>query len=691
MNREITVGEGVESPVEITLSGPKIPSPRIQMRLLGPLTVIRDGVELALPPSRKVRALLGYLAMAPRAVGRSRLCELLWDVPNDPRGELRCCLSKLRGILDDPARTRVTTGGDAVSLDLSDCLLDTAALNNAVGSQPVGSGELVAQDLREVLKLFRGTFLEGLEVERNPQFDAWLVVQRRRFRDCQIDLLDRLLSCLPAESDEALSLLDSWLEVAPFDVRAHRNLLSTLVERGQTIAGEEHLAAAAGLFDAEDLDFEPVRTAWAQIRARRVSPSPARPLPATSDPALPTPDTATGTAGTPGRRASIAVMPFLEQPVARGGLADGLTHDIIARLAKLRSLFVIARGSVFTLAEQGTLPEEAARRLNVDYVASGRVRLDQRQVVVDVELVEARSGRIVWADTFDQPLEDALILLDEIGNRIVASIANEVETAERNRALLKAPNSLDAWEAYHRGLWHMYRFTKDENAQARHFFQMAVRLDPTFSRAHAGLSFTHWQSAFQQWDDRDQQSDQAFAAAGQGLLADEHDPAAHWAMGRALWLRGRQDGSLVELERAVELSPNFALGHYALSFVQSQSGDPLAAIRASDHSRHLSPFDPLLFGMLGTRAMAHVRLGQYEEAVEWALKAAARPNAHPSIQAIAAHCLALAGRVEEGRNFAASIRRAVPGYGIENFLRTFQFTPDAVAQFRQGAKLIGLG
>lgn len=681
----------MESPVETTLPGQKVGASRLQLRLLGPLEVIRDGVELTLPTSRKVRALLGYLAMTPRAVGRSRLCELLWDIPNDPRGELRWCLSKLRGILDDPAHARVTTGGDTVSLDLSDCTVDAVALSNAASRQPAGSGDLVAQELRDLLKLFRGTFLEGLEIDRSPQFDAWLAVQRRRFRDCQTDLLDRLLAGLPAGSDEALPLLDTWLEVAPFDLRAHRNLLSALVERGQTMAGEEHLAAAVGLFEAEDLDFEPVRTAWAQIRARRAGTSTARPSPTTGDPALPTPDTAAGAGGAHGRRASIAIMPFLEQPVARGGLADGLTHDIIARLAKLRSLFVIARGSVFTLAEQRIAPEEAARRLNVDYVASGCIRLDQKQAVVDVELIEAQSARIVWADSFAQSLADTLVLLNEIGNRIVASIANEVETAERNRALLKAPNSLDAWEAHHRGLWHMYRFTKDENAQARHFFQMATRMDPTFARAHAGLSFTHWQSAFQQWDDRDKESDRAFAAAGQGLLADEHDPAAHWAMGRALWLRGRQDGSLVELERAVELSPNFALGHYALSFVQSQSGDPLAAIQASDHSRQLSPFDPMLFGMLGTRAMAHVRLGHYEEAAEWALRAAARPNAHPSIQAIAAHCLALAGRVEEGRVFAASVRRSVPGYGIENFLKTFQFTPDAVARFRQGAKLIGLG
>jgi tetratricopeptide (TPR) repeat protein len=161
-------------------------------------------------------------------------------------------------------------------------------------------------------------------------------------------------------------------------------------------------------------------------------------------------------------------------------------------------------------------------------------------------------------------------------------------------------------------------------------------------------------------------------------------------MGRALWLRGEQDGALLELASAVDLSPNFALGHYALSFVHSQSGDPQSAIGSSDHSRHLSPFDPLLFGMMGARAMAHARLGEFEAAAEWALKAAARPNAHVIILAIAAHCLALAGRQDEARTFAAAIRNTLPNYRADDFIATFRFDRDGEALFRKGAKLIGL-
>ena len=327
--------------------------------------------------------------------------------------------------------------------------------------------------------------------------------------------------------------------------------------------------------------------------------------------------------------------------------------------------------------------------LGVDYVVGGSVQRRGNRLTVAVELAEARSARIVWAEVFDRVVDDAFLVLDEIGNRIVASIDHEIEEIERNRAILKPPNSLDAWESYHRGLWHMYRFSKPDNDEARRLFEMAVRLDPTFARAHAGLSFTHWQNAFQGWAEREGEIERAYAAAGQSLMADDRDPAAHWAMGRALWLRGRHDQSVVELGQAVELSPNFALAHYNLSFVHATVGDPSAAIPSSDYSRDLSPFDPMLFGMLGTRAMALVRLGRFEEAADWGVKAAARPNAFAHIRAIAAFSLALAGRLDEARAHLAAIRKTLPRYGVNDFLAAMQFEPESKALFREGAKRIG--
>lgn len=171
-------------------------------------------------------------------------------------------------------------------------------------------------------------------------------------------------------------------------------------------------------------------------------------------------------------------------------------------------------------------------------------------------------------------------------------------------------------------------------------------------------------------------------------MADDRDPAAHWAMGRALWLRGKEADSLAELDTCVELSPNFAMGHYTIGFIHSQSGDPQIAIDATDQSRQLSPFDPLLFAMLATRALAHLRLGEYADAANWALKAAARPNAHAHIVAIAANSLAAAGRLDEGRKLIETIRASQPRYDVEQFLGAFRFTPDAQAVIRRSARAL---
>ena len=474
----------------------------------------------------------------------------------------------------------------------------------------------------------------------------------------------------------------------------HESLLTAFARRGRIREGEEHLAATARMFDAEGLDHTPIRETWRAVRAQAEGLARA-PLPLPHRRGCPVAEAAPVESAASGpRRASIAVMPFLDRaalaPAGFGGPADALAHDVITRLAKLRSLFVIAQGTVFALSERRVGPEEAGRMLNVDYVVSGSLRRQGERLTVAVELAETRTARIVWAEVFDQKADDAFLVLDEIGNRIVASIASEIETIERNRAILKPPSSLDAWEAYHRGLWHMYRFNKADNDRAQQFFDAAVRLDPTFARAHAGLSFTHFQNAFQGWAPREAETARAFEAAGQSLMVDDRDPAAHWAMGRALWLRGGLDQSIVELERAIDLSPNFAQGHYALAFVHSQSGDPQAAVKFSDYSRHLSPFDPMLFAMLGARAMALVRLGQFEEAAVWGAKAAARPNAHAHVLGIAAYSLALAGRVEEARTHFAEIRKRIPGYRIDDFLTAMQFAPDGAALFRQGAKRAGI-
>lgn len=668
--------------VEMSVDGSGSASAALQVRLLGPLAVSRDGQSRPLPASRKVRALFAYLALTPHAVSRTRLCELLWETPDDPRGELRWCLSKIRTLLGEADRARLIAVDDGIRLDLDGCAVDARLLSD-LSAAPLAKHATPA--LQQAAMLCGAELLDGLDFVGSAAFGGWLTAQRLQLRDAQIALLHELLQ--RADAGDPFAHFARLMQLAPFDLKAHAQLLGVLLRSGRVREAEAHLAATCARFAAENLDEAPLRRTW---QALRQPPAPVGVMPAAPDAPLP------GAAADEPRRhrASIAILPFRDDsdlPVARGGVAEALARDITTRLAKLRSLFVIAHGSTAALRERGLGADEAGRLLKVDYVVDGVIRIVDARLSLEVELAQTDTGRIVWSEHFHEPVQDAFAVLEQIGNRIVAAVSREIEILECQRAILLPPNSLGAWEAHHRGLWHMYRFTRDDNAKAQREFETAVRLDPTFSRAHAGLSFTHFQNAFLGWAAPEAEAERAFAAAGESLMADDRDPGAHWAMGRALWLRGDSEHALGELGQAIALSPNHALAHYSLAFVQSQSGDAHAAIAAADLSLGLSPFDPLVFAMHGARAMALVRAGQPEAAADWAVRAASRPNAHAHIYAIATFCLALAGRLDEARTHATALRARQADYALADFLRAFRFDADGAALFTAAARRIGLG
>ena len=198
---------GEEKPVESDALGRAAMHPPCMCACSDPWRSAATACALALPASRKVRALLAYLALAPHAVTRSQLCELLWDVPNDPRGELRWCLSKIRSILDEPGRRqgsdprrhhRARPGGL-----LRRC--DRGRPRDAEGHRDAclrsGCGALCA--------LFAGDFLEAWRSTAARSSTAGSSAQRRRFRGCHAALLEHLAESV--SGDEVFGYLEKWL------------------------------------------------------------------------------------------------------------------------------------------------------------------------------------------------------------------------------------------------------------------------------------------------------------------------------------------------------------------------------------------------------------------------------------------------------------------------------------------------
>ncbi|HEX6997198.1 MAG TPA: winged helix-turn-helix domain-containing protein [Gammaproteobacteria bacterium] len=385
---------------------------------------------------------------------------------------------------------------------------------------------------------------------------------------------------------------------------------------------------------------------------------------------------------------SVAVLPFrlAGDEHAHGVLADGLTHEVITRIARARWLFVISRGSAFKFRAGPYDPRDVGRALGVRYVVQGEVRALGNEISVHATLADAVGGQERWAEHLRRPLRDVLSVQEEMAELIVGSVESEVEHAERQRAAVIAPGNLDSWSAYYRGCWHMYRFTAADYELAEQYFRRSIELDPRSPRAYAGLSFIHWQRAFLELaPDRAAEERRAIGFAEEALMLDPRDPLGHWALGRA-YLLSRDLGEAVnELETAVQLNPSSAVGQYSLAYALMQTGDSRRSNEVVDKARRLSPYDMMTFAMYAVRAQNLAVLGRYSDAAAFATRAARQPNAHYQVLAIAAYCNMLAENTEAAKTFYQQLRSVRPAYTSADFFRAFRHQPQDNTSLIAGA------
>ena len=232
----------------------------------------------------------------------------------------------------------------------------------------------------------------------------------------------------------------------------------------------------------------------------------------------------------------------------------------------------------------------------------------------------------------------------------------------------------------------MYRFNRKDNAAATALFQHAVARDPGFARAHAGLSFVHFQTAFlRHTEDLAGETALARRYAERGLELDPLDPFVNFTMGRSFWLEGDLDASLGWLDRACSISPNYAQGIYARGWTEALAGRGLEGRRDVDFAMRLSPLDPLYYAMLGTRSFTHMALGEDSEAAAWAERAARSPGAHVLIAMIAVAAHGLCGDTSRAASWAANVRERSPVLTRDDFFRSFPMKSDATRARVSGA------
>lgn len=192
----------------------------LELRLLGPFEVLVDGEPVGLPPSRKTRALLAWLALAERPQRRERLCEVFWDIPDDPKGALRWSLSKIRRILGDDA-DRIVADRNAVSFRGDGAVIDAAAI---LGRTPESLGALSTESLEEIAASFRGDFLEDLALDRCPEYEGWRAALAFEAETARGRVLATLVDRLTGDPARALPHAEQLAALARDDPAAARRV-----------------------------------------------------------------------------------------------------------------------------------------------------------------------------------------------------------------------------------------------------------------------------------------------------------------------------------------------------------------------------------------------------------------------------------------------------------------------------------
>jgi adenylate cyclase len=368
-------------------------------------------------------------------------------------------------------------------------------------------------------------------------------------------------------------------------------------------------------------------------------------------------------------RPSIAVLPFtnMSSDLEQEYFADGIAEDIITALSRYPSLFVIARSSCFTYKGRTVEVKQVGRELGVRYVLEGSLRRAGDRIRITAQLVEAETGNHLWAERYDRNLADIFSVQDEITEAVTIAIAPAIAGAELRRAMRRPPESLDAWAAYQRGLWHLSRATPNDNSLAEKFFQQAIDLDPNFSGGYQGLAFARNQTG-NSWRGLLDGLNAIEALARRAVALDPANAEARSCLGMALYKRADYEGALAEIEDALVTSPNLAIAHGVFGAILAFSGYPKRGIAALERNVRLDPRDPQLAVRLNQIALARYFSREYANAVEVAKRTIRSYPDYPHIHRWLAAALGQLGRADEAREALEKAISTAPG-AFDMFVR----------------------
>jgi len=363
---------------------------------------------------------------------------------------------------------------------------------------------------------------------------------------------------------------------------------------------------------------------------------------------------------------SIAVLPFVNKSgdPKQDYFSDGITETIITALTQIQNMFVIARSSTNIYKGKNAEIRQVAEELGVRYVLEGGVQMTEDRVRISAQLIDAITGKYLWAESWDRDLADIFSLQDEITIKIITSLNVTLLKGEDARRWAQSTDNLKAYLKYLEGLKIHQRNTKENNLIGRQLLEEAIALDPNYTAAYIQLGVIHIVDAAYGWaESRDKSIEAAEELALKALSLDDSYPGTYIILGAVNSLRGEIKKAIALRRKAVALSPNSANPHAWLAAILLDDGKTEEAIEEFKIARRLNPFPP--DWILNYSAEAYRVNGEYEKAIEILQKIIKRnPDAWLSHFELAA-CYGLLGREEEARAAATEVLRIRPDFTID--------------------------
>jgi len=314
---------------------------------------------------------------------------------------------------------------------------------------------------------------------------------------------------------------------------------------------------------------------------------------------------------------SVVVLPFenLSGDKDQQYFTDGMTDELIAHLAKIRSLRVISRTSAMGYKGTHKTLSEIARDLNVDAVVEGTVLRSGDRVRITAELVQVSTDRHLWADTYESPFGDVLTLQSQVASAIVNEIRTNLTPEEQQRLASARPISPESYEDYLKGRFYWNKRSEEGLTKAIEYFQLATQKDPHSALAFAGLAdcYSIIGSAIVGSVSSQAVAPKARAAALKALELDNSLAEAQTSLATVQFNYDWNWAAAASgFQRAIELNPSYATAYQRYSLYLMAMGRAGESLAQMNRARELDPLSISMNFSLGWRLyMAH----QYDQAI----------------------------------------------------------------------------